>query len=365
VVTEVGRGPTAKLEACIVGVGSQRHAALADVARNWVTLVGPPVLSVLHARPVLEAAHFAGQEAWGVPRGHGFLGPLAGRGIEGVLDLEALLEEPLFTGAVELAPDGLLHLVKVTLNVTEGPRWRRNLEIDGHAAARADDDWNLGTPAPPTQVICTRFAVFWRADRHPSDLPGVAASASTDRARPTSPSLDDAIERFVDVFRESSATDPDAAAGLLRSQGTSPELAGQIGVLVPLAFGRLVLARVGVDFANDYVRVADDGTRSPGLLLDEEPVYQRAMLLAPSYAASPRYERAFQDVCQCSGEVSIVGDALDRGDDPETLSLGPPVISEGAMGEQAIRHVADAITVSAKRAAIDVPKTKRWWQFWK
>jgi hypothetical protein len=365
VFAEFGRGPRANLEACIVGVGGDRDAALAEVAHNWITLAGAPILSVLHARPVLGAAHFEGDEAWGVPRGHGFLGSLAGRGVEGVFDLDALVEEPLFTGAVELAPDGVLHLAKVTLNVAEGPSWSRNLEIDGHAAARADDRWRLDTPPPSAPVICTRFAVFWRADQNAPEFAGAAASTREKPSRPMPWSVDDAIERFVASFQEQPEADLEPVLHELLRQGVARELAEKVIVFVPLAFGRLVLDRVGVAYSSDFTRAATDGTYASKYRLDDEPIYRQAVLLAPSYAASPRYGQAFEAVCAWSGEVSIVSDALGRNDDPRTITLGPPVISMPPAEDRKIHDVARAIAPSVKPAAAGASRAKRWWQFWR
>jgi len=65
-----------ELEACVVGIHSDREQALVEVAKSWRSLVAPPVLSLFHARPVLGAMYFAGTEAWGVAGCHGFAGPM-------------------------------------------------------------------------------------------------------------------------------------------------------------------------------------------------------------------------------------------------------------------------------------------------
>jgi hypothetical protein len=161
VITQIGRGPVAVLDACVVGINNERNLALADAARVWVGLAAAPILSLLHARTVLGADHFTGGEKWGVPGYHGFVGPAGVRRFgEDSIDPNAFAEAPLFSGTAELTPGGTVHLVKATLEATDG-RWRRTLEIDGHTASHTDENWPFDVPVPASAVICTRFAVYF------------------------------------------------------------------------------------------------------------------------------------------------------------------------------------------------------------
>jgi hypothetical protein len=111
-VREIGRGqvhahvicwlpnPTApdgkdKLDACVFGYGETIDAAAKQGAEVWFRCVGAPVLSCLSARPVLGAGHFEGNEGWGVPGGHGFVGPLVVRGRH-TMDLDVLAQGNAF-----------------------------------------------------------------------------------------------------------------------------------------------------------------------------------------------------------------------------------------------------------------------------
>jgi hypothetical protein len=144
-----------ELNACVLGFGPL-ESALEQAAEVWFRLVGAPVLSCLSGHPVLAADHFAGDEAWGVPGGHGFVGPFMVRG-GGEVDREALARCDAFR--FDGYPrDGRPHLVKVTLFGQDG-RWIRYLEIDGHEVTHVDEDWQ-GLPDPQDPVICVRFAVF-------------------------------------------------------------------------------------------------------------------------------------------------------------------------------------------------------------
>jgi hypothetical protein len=157
-----------ELEACVMGFGDTPDDALQEAAGIWLRVVGAPILSCIVARPLLAADHFDGREEWGIPGGHGFVGPFVVRGESAAIDLNALAASPAFKFDGYPA-DGRPHLAKVTLGAFAG-RWQRTIEIDGHACLVSEEDWD-GMPAPSSPVMCTRFAVFFIADRHAEQVP--------------------------------------------------------------------------------------------------------------------------------------------------------------------------------------------------
>lgn len=150
-------GGATALDACVMGLGPSADA-VEQAAGLWLRLAGAPVLSYLSGQPVLDADHFGGDEPWGVPGGHGFVGPFMARGEAGAVDLAELAQSEAFRFA-GYPRDGRRHLVKVTLLGGDG-RWTRYLEIDGHDATQVDEDWRGGLPSPRSPVVCVRFAVF-------------------------------------------------------------------------------------------------------------------------------------------------------------------------------------------------------------
>jgi hypothetical protein len=148
-----------KLDACVLGFGATVFDAAKQAAEVWLRLAAAPVLSCLAARPLLDADHFEGSEPWGVPGGHGFVGPFLIRGGNNAIDPEVLARSDAFRFHAYPC-DGRPHLAKATLVGQDG-RWTRHLEIDGHAHRQRDDDWALGPMAPDLPVVCTRFAVFF------------------------------------------------------------------------------------------------------------------------------------------------------------------------------------------------------------
>ncbi|MGL6076984.1 MAG: hypothetical protein ACRC8S_22745 [Fimbriiglobus sp.] len=145
------------LDACVLGYGP-RAAANEQLATIWVEAVGAPILSCLMGQPVLGADHFEGTESWGVPGGHGFVGPFLARAEEDAIDMEALAKTAVFDFD-NYPRDGRPHLVKAVLIGHEG-RWDRYLEIDGHKETYVHEDWPCELPVPESPVICVRFAVF-------------------------------------------------------------------------------------------------------------------------------------------------------------------------------------------------------------
>lgn len=144
-----------ELDACIMDYGDE--VSLENVARYWLQLVGAPVISCLKGQAVLAADHFDGSDPWGVPGGHGFVGPVMVRG-EHNFDMEFLSQQNLFE--FDGYPrDQRSHLVKATLIHSDG-RWTRHLEIDGHTDQHVDEDWQGTMPSSDKGVVCLRFAVF-------------------------------------------------------------------------------------------------------------------------------------------------------------------------------------------------------------
>jgi hypothetical protein len=106
------RGP---LDACVMGIHADRRQGVALAAKNWVTNVGGTLFSLLHAKPVMNAAHFDRGGSTGVPGCHGFVGPLSGLNVRALKNPELILNAELFDCAAAMAPPGIVHLAKVVL----------------------------------------------------------------------------------------------------------------------------------------------------------------------------------------------------------------------------------------------------------
>jgi hypothetical protein len=366
VVAEIGAPGSAaaepvRLDACVMGVDADHQIALAGCARHWTAAVAGPLFSLLHARPVLGAAHFGGSEPFGVAGCHGFVGPLVARMFEKEVDLSALEDAGLFDYADAFAPPGLVHLAKVTLEATEGA-WHRTLAIDGHEVVHPDADWHAALAAPAHGVV-SQFAVF-----HYADNPG-----AVDERR----GVDDAVRQFVRAFHEAGTTD--AAAALLESRGVPPGLVDRLEPFVPLALGRALVGDMGPKFSADYLRVRADGG-AERLRLMREPVFARTSALVPELMSGELAEPA-RTLALAGSEIHAFNAALNAGSKPYNLVLFPPVIPDRGAGpelvDRAVRQLHEQPppprqppgpprrTESPPATPHEEKKRARpWWRFW-
>lgn len=262
VVSRLGTASTSPaLDACVVGMGADRASALKSLAERWVGAVGCVVFSLLHAKPVMGAVHFDGTQSWGLPDCHGFLGPIHAR-VSGKIDLTPALHDGLFDGVVALAPPGLLHICKVTLDADGRGGWKRVIEIDGHAARFEETAWSCSVEPPKQTVIATQYAVFHFADR-----PG-----AVDRQV----RLDAAICEFVAVCKATGSTE--GVTEILVERGHEPDVVERVANFAPVAFCRVLFGGIGATFSPDYVRIPPSGKPERRRLL-HEPAFARSAAL--------------------------------------------------------------------------------------
>lgn len=166
--------------ACIVTLSGNEKEPYEQTAERWLALAAPPIFSHFLNREVLGAKRFAKHDAWGVPGGMGFVGPLGATTASA--DEESLLRQlssqPLFLNALELAGLRGTHMAKATFSCFGGG-WKRALEMDDHLAAIPDSSWpppfpgvegRCGEKAPAgTVAIC--FSVFSRRPETAPDSP--------------------------------------------------------------------------------------------------------------------------------------------------------------------------------------------------
>jgi hypothetical protein len=174
VVATVADAPTAPLDACIIGVGDSPEKRLESVAEAFVGVAFPPVLSHFRGEPVLDARLSWGDEPWGVPGMHGYVGPVLGRGS---VDGAPFMDAPLFSNVPDLPRDGKLHLIKAVLYSKDG-FWLRTVELDGRATGVSERRFSPLDPHGNAGMI-VRYAVF--------DRPATPAAAA---------GRDDALERL-------------------------------------------------------------------------------------------------------------------------------------------------------------------------
>lgn len=120
-----------KLDLCIVG---PRHA---EAARALVDHALPPLVSAIRHQPLLGAVHAWSDTERGIPGHSVYFGDAYMRGSENNPAFSSLLEGGLFEEAPALPRDGLLHVVKVTVQSRDGDLLR-TIELDGATAVETE-----------------------------------------------------------------------------------------------------------------------------------------------------------------------------------------------------------------------------------
>jgi hypothetical protein len=336
-------GGADKLDGCVFGDGATIDRAANQVADNWLQAVGAPIMSLLAAGPVLAADHFEGHEEWGVPGGHGFVGPFRVCGASQEIDLHLLAKGDAFR--FDGYPrDGQTHLVKATLLGKDG-RWTRYLEIDGHTSVHSDEDWLLGVSAPQSPVICVRFAVFWRgADeahgdnclRHSVTTPPQQPGQSTPAPCPAPfrlLGLRDKIEAAVKIFMSHPSAGQDELLSLLEAAGFAPEEAWRIFQFVPMAFCHVVLKHDGISFPSGYISMSFSRGPQVQRELKDEPIFQAGMEHAEELVASGYSRAQLLPVFRISAEYATLSKLKNPDGSFRGLCLVKPILfdyEEGA-----------------------------------
>ena len=122
------------------------------------------------------------------------------------------------------------------------------------------------------------------------------------------------------------------------------DLAERLIEFVPLAFGRVLLTRMGVQLPDQFIRMLDHDKFSEPYPLDAEPVWRPALAYAKE-AEKQMSKDEFFTIAGRSAEVDAVTQACAKGSDPRNLVGSPPILLHAA----------------------PMPATprKRWWQVWK
>ena len=335
------------LDACVLGIDADRQEALKNAASNWFTAAAGPVFSLFHARPVLNAQHFSGEEPWGVSGTHGFAGPLIVRFESDEALVTKLFEQPLFQFAPEMAPPGVIHLAKATLNVNSN-RWCRTIEVDGHAATYRDDAWNADAPVPK-QIIASRFATF-----HYADQPDRIAARQL---------LDDVIRNYVQVFARTQAIEK-TRIQMIQSGHPEP-VVDRVDRFLTLALGRaLITGNMPIQHATTYHRVLPAGEMLCDVPLISEPAFARGIALAGELSQS--YLEAVKQLALCSAEVNAINNLLNKGGKLENCQGSPFIVPDlgttNKAFERALRFQANQH--SQARATTNKETAKPWWKFW-
>jgi hypothetical protein len=302
-------GYAEKLDACVVGINEDRKEALLGAVANWAATACAPIFSLLLGREVMGATYFDGSDDFGIAGCCGYAGVMMCRAYETSFDLAPFQSQKLFDGADTMAPPATNHLAKVTLQASGDGRWIRNLEVDGHLAAYADELPESGDLA--SQGVIVQFATF-----HYNNQPEWIATRQT---------IDDAINRFVEFLAETQ--EPHQALASLEDSGVDFELTYILNSFTPLAFGRALFSHLGAKFSTNYILIRKSGEIEQDVPLLWEPVYVRSLVICHQLMLTPLAEAA-KTLALFSPEVNSLSQAVNQGQRPDAVKMMPPIVVE-------------------------------------
>ncbi len=122
----------------------------------------------------------------------------------------------------------------------------------------------------------------------------------------------DEIAQAVKLFlADPSASEPELVARLSAALGDD-NLAGRLVEFVPLAFGRVILTRLGVQLPDHFIRMLDHDQFSKPCPLDAEPLWRPALVFAKE-AKNQMSKEDFFAIAGRSAEVDAVTSACAAG----------------------------------------------------
>jgi len=346
------------LDACVVGMGDDREAAIREAAALWITCVAGPIKSFLDNRPLCMTCQagvangdFSKGYApgdYGLPGLRAFVGPSLARGIEDET-IHSKLDDnkPWFRYAAESAAPRRVHLVKATILSHGEQGWNRELEIDGHEVSHHDNNWPAGVLGPEFGYV-TRFAVF----EFPQNSAEIAQRKELERT----------IRFFAEHFTDYSHVDSlmDAMIG----QGFDADLVHEVESVSTIAFGRLYFEQTGVVYSPTIVRARRDGTIETEVPLMAQPAYSRARAIgAKLWETMP--EEKWQPLTLYNAESNAIMNALESGVDASDLGgmkLFPSVVPERGVSQETMDKAVEMVFNMSKQSR---PRGKKpWWKFW-
>ena len=351
------------LDACVMGIGPDREAAIDEAAVIFLTCVIGPIKSFIDKRPVcmtcqagVRMGHPDSDEVhgdYGMPGLTAFVGPAVVRGFNDQADHPEIDDtKPWFQFVAQSAAPRRIHMAKSTVFCQKN-QWSRELEIDGHDVSVKDPLWNPGVKGGGEFGYMTRFAVF----EFPMD------SSEIERRE----ELDKAIRYFGNTYCRFETIDELYAE--MRHQGIDEELFHQIESVSTIAFARHLFEPMGVEFSPTAIRAMRDGNVLTDVPLISMPAYNRARAIAIELSQSMS-ETDFQRLCCYNAEAHAILQAMDEmGDDLDLseLTAFPCVIPDLHVSDQTMDKAMAALNQMLEQhrnANPPTPEKKPWWKLW-
>ena len=126
----------------------------------------------------------------------------------------------------------------------------------------------------------------------------------------------------------------------------------QLVVLLPLAYGREVLAGSGPCFSDNYICMEQNGQAGREHKLNSLPLWNESIAFARKEISSGVSGDALLAIAGRSPETNAINNALHAGEKLEDLVISPPVFTWPKFNS----------LINSDENSKNSP---RWWQFWK
>ena len=159
-----------------------------------------------------------------------------------------------------------------------------------------------------------------------------------------------AVELAVPVFHAHKNSTWKTLGEALQEAGIPKTISNRLLEFMPLAFARVFLDGLGIEFGDYYVRFDSKTNRKISKKLVDEPVYRESFAFASSLIAEQKGGDELISIVSRSSEFVAMNKAMNDGSRPEDLVSLPPVL----LWDEETENQTDA-----------AGQTKSKWKFWK
>lgn len=142
----------------------------------------------------------------------------------------------------------------------------------------------------------------------------------------------------------------------MTAAGVSESVADRTYKFTQIAWGRVFLSDLGIDFPSNYICFNGNGEVIESGPLSGQPYFAAAAAMANECGGTP----GFQRLALMAAEVQAVNELLLKGSDPRNLQTSPPALflepATPAGLERAQKYLLQSLGANKTR--------KPWWQFW-
>jgi hypothetical protein len=135
-----------------------------------------------------------------------------------------------------------------------------------------------------------------------------------------------AVQLAVPVFHTHKNSTWKTLGEALQEADISPAIANRLLEFMPLAFARVFLDGLGIEFSDYYIRFDSKTNRKVSKKLVDEPAYSESLAVASTLMAEQKAGDDFISVVSRSSEFVAMNKALNDGSRPEDLVSSPPVL---------------------------------------